>query len=205
MTLEPKKFLNRTAWILLLAFVTTSAALYFFYPTSTDNWLTAYWGIIGSNASVLGIIYTIISLNQLAKESEIIKSTTKETKQRIGAFAGVSDLAKAVKLIQEIQGYARSAKHEAAIIRLQELKIIVSHLRIADFIIAKSVDLTEAIYSINRLIGIMEKEITVVNSRLKAKDTIVVSKGLKITVVNKSLEQISDLLVDIQADIVQRN
>jgi hypothetical protein len=185
--------LNKAAIILLLIFIFSSIGLLFLYPKNAADWYVLYWGVIGSNASVLGIVYTIVALNNIRRESEIIVLATRETKQKLDDFNGVSDIAKAIKLIQEIQGYARSHKYEVGIIRLQELKITVSQLKIINSGTPEIPDLSDSIFNINKLIASMEKEIA-------AK-----SVNLKIATVNGSLETLSDLLIEIQTKIIKRN
>lgn len=184
--------LNKVATVLALLFLTTSILIFSFFPKEKSDWLVVYWGIIGSNASVLGIVYTIVALNRLRNESQLIIETTLQTKQRMGEFNGIADIARAIKLVQEVQGYARSHKYEVGIIRLQELKTTASQLRMINSGVAEIPDLTETIFNLNRLIGSMEKEIS-------SKTT-----NLKIVFVNKTLEEISDLFVEAQTKLIMK-
>lgn len=185
--------LNKTAQLLLAIFVVTSIIIFYVFSKEAKDWFVGYWGVIGSNASVLGIFYTIVALNQLKAESEIVVTTTSEVKQKLSNFHGIAELAKAIKLIQEIQGYARDHKYDVGIIRLQELKITISQLNIISSDVAEIPDTTDTLFTLNKLISSMEKEI---NSN---------RKNLRIVTVNQNLEAISDMLVLVQTSIKQRN
>lgn len=176
-----------------ILFLISSAVIFYSFDRSKADWIIIFWGVIGSNASVLGIIYTIIQLNKLRDESEIIIRTANDTKNKINELNGFGDIAKAIKLIQEIQGYARSRKHEVGLMRLQELKITITQIKSLNTNASSLPDLSQTIISINQLINGMEKEISVKSNTLKS------------VLVNTVLEKISDLLVEIQTNALRRN
>lgn len=129
----------------------------------------------------------------LREESEIIKITTLETREKISKINQYADIATAIKLIQEIQGYARMHKHEVGVMRLQELKIIITQMKLFNLVLQRPFDRDATILKLNQLINGMEKDIA-------AK-----TKSVQPASVNASLEKILDSLVEIQQETMERN
>lgn len=185
---------NKSAILTLLALgVITSIATYFSVDHAQAGWFVTYWGIVGTNLSVLGIIYTAVQIKMLRTEAEIIKTVTDETREGINALNRFADVTRAMKLIQEIQGYARARKHEVAVMRLQELKIIIGQMKSFNSSLPSPLDLDGIIQKLNQIINGMEKDI-------ESKTT-----SVKSVLVNANLERILDSLVDIQSETFRRN
>lgn len=165
---------------------------YHFIDPSRPDWRVTFWGIVGSNASVLGIIFALVQLHQLRKESAIITETSNETKNKLLELDQFADLARATKLIQEIQGYSRSAKHEMAVMRLQEVKVIVVQAKGLKGKTISGVDFDRILQKLNYLINGLEMEIETK------------SNSLKVSVSNGELEMILDSLVNLQTQILTK-
>jgi len=97
-----------TITLALAMFVSTILAWWLTDHSKSDSWLI-FWSVVGSNASVLGVVYLFIQLHHIRREAEVISATGAETRQRILDFTHVGDLAIATKLIQDVQGCARAA------------------------------------------------------------------------------------------------
>lgn len=96
-----------------------------FYLKVTDKNLLNYFSFSGTYTSVFGIIIAyaqIISVRETAEKTEI---EVRNSNKKIMNILQVSDLAKAIKLVQEIQNYLYSEKIEIAILRLKDLKSIL--------------------------------------------------------------------------------
>jgi hypothetical protein len=156
------------------------------------GWQVVLLGVVGSYASVFGIIYTLLQVRHLSSEAEIIKKTAEETKQRLFEFEHFGSLATAIKLVQEIQGYARSRKYELAVARLQELKIAIE--RAKHVLGGKNPErgFDDSVRTINFQIASMEKEFEVHHTQLR------------ISAINSELETIMDFLVRIQNQLLAK-
>jgi len=159
--------------------------------SASDAWLT-FWGIVGSNASVLGVVYLLIQLHHIRQEAEVIAATAAETRQKILDFTHVGDLAIATKLIQDVQGCARASKHEIAVIRLEEVKIIIGQVKATGCGAPTGVDYGLIIQKLNFLIGSFEKEIETKTNTLQVART------------NAELEGILDTLVGVKSRITTK-
>jgi hypothetical protein len=178
--------------LVALSVLSTIATFSLMDHTKAD-WFQVFWGIVGTNLSILGIIYTWVQIALLRHEAEIIRSTTNDTQERIKALNRFGDVATAMKLIQEIQSYTRARKYEPGVMRLQELKIIIGQMKSFNSGLQHPLDLDGTIVRLNQLINAMEKDI---DSR---------TASLKVAAANASLERILDTLVHIQTETLQRN
>jgi hypothetical protein len=175
----------------LALLVSTGISWWLTDHTKGDSWFT-FWSIVGANASVLGVVYLLVQLHQIRKEAEVIAATGTETRQKILDFTHVGDLALATKLIQDVQGCARASKHEIALIRLQEAKIIIGQLKATRSGAMSGIDYSQIIQRLNFLISSFEKEIETKTNTLQVART------------NADLETIIDALVGVRSQIVNK-
>lgn len=166
---------------------------YYNVDRTVPNWMLNFWGVVGTNFSILGILYTIIQVHLLRTESDIIKAATLQTREKLLIVNQYGDIATAIKLIQEIQGYARMHKHEVGVLRLQELKIIIGQMNLMGIVLQRPFDRSAAIFKLNQVINGMEKDI--------ADKTTFTQPAA----VNSSLENLLDALVEIQQQTMQRS
>jgi hypothetical protein len=183
----------KSVTILLVVILVVSTIISYSLIDKTNlDWGFTFLGVIGSNASLLGIIFTLYQLNRIKAESVIIKMASLETKRKIIELENFGDLAHGVKLVQEIQGHIRSAKHEMAVARLQELKIIIGEVR--GFVnLEKNDEKFDAhIQTLNLLISAHEKEIEQKKNSLRAAQ------------INGQLEVITDFIVMLKKQLISR-
>jgi hypothetical protein len=153
-----------------------------------QNWGTHYINLVSSYSSLFGILYTLYQLYQLREETSIIKTASEETRNEIFKLENFGDVTRGISLIHEIQIYLRSAKHELALIKVQEIKIIISEIiSVSNHTYAS--DLKTEQLNLNLLTSSLEKEID------QGKNSI------KTTQINGDLERIKDLLVDVRVQI----
>ena len=108
-------------------------------------------------------------------------------------FTHFADLERAIKLIQEIQSHARSLKHEMAVVRLQELKIIIGQVNVAMPGAQPRVAFDQMLLKLNFLIAGIEKDIE--NN----------TRALQVARANGELEGILDSLVTLQSQIFTKH
>lgn len=175
--------------LLILAVVISTTATWFFIDRNKPSWLVEYWSIIGTNVSLIGFCFTLYQIRQIRSESSVIASTVEETRNKLFDLNKYGDLSKAVKIIQEIQSHTRGQKYEIAVMRLQDLKIIIGNLKVTNEHGSEST-MDSHIESINFTIYDLEKEIE--------------SKGgkLRIAKLNSTLETMMDMLVLLQSKIL---
>jgi len=190
---SPNRMSSKTAAAALgIVFIASTAGAYYATDRSQDHWGVIFWGIIGSNASVLGIIYALVQLRQIRKEAELIAETSKATRNEMLKLAHFGDIKTAIKLIQEIQTHLRMMKHEIAVLRLQELKIIVGQVKVAIPSAQPKVTFDGMLLKLNFMMATIEKDIENKTNLLVAAHA------------NGELESILDSLVVLQSKIFNR-
>jgi hypothetical protein len=92
-------------------------------------------GIVGSIASLVGISIAYLQILSVKRISESTNRAIDTTLNELMKSFSISDLSKAIKLIQEIQSLIRAEKQESALLRMQDLKSIliqIKHIKILD-------------------------------------------------------------------------
>ena len=140
----------------------------------------------------LACCHLLVQLHYIRQEAEVIAATAAETRQKILDFTQVGDLAIATKLIQDVQCCARASKHEIAVIRLQEAKIIIGQVKATGSSVSTGIDYGLIIQKLNFLINSFEKEIETKTETLQVART------------NAELEGILDTLVGVKSRIITK-
>lgn len=130
--LKDEKTRKVTLYILIVGALLTLVFVYIVFKQNKLDFISAI-GIIGSIASLAGISIAyiqILSLKEISNHNSIIINAA--LNQLFKSFS-ISDIAKAIKLVQEIQNLIRSEKSESALLRMQDLKAIliqINHVKI---------------------------------------------------------------------------
>jgi hypothetical protein len=80
---------------------------------------------VGSVASFFGLAIAILQITSLKKITEATNLAVEETKAGLIQSISISDVSKAIRLIEQIQMYAGHKKFESAHLRLQDLRILL--------------------------------------------------------------------------------
>ena len=175
--------------LLVLLLAASTAITYYFTDRRVTGWGFQFLGAIGSNASILGIVYTLYQLYKIREETALIKETSEATKRELFKLENFGDITRGISLIHETQNYLRSTKFELALIKLQDLKIIIAE----NISIIAEGDQAEELKAektnLNLLIASLEKEIESQRS------------SIRIPKINGSLENIRDLLISLRIEI----
>lgn len=91
-----------------------------------------YISIFGTFTSIYGLIVAYLQILSVKKTSELMKNEVEKANKNTIKIISISDLSKAIKLVQEIQQYLLSDKTESAVIRLKDLKSILINLKYND-------------------------------------------------------------------------
>ena len=85
------------------------------------TWLS----LIGNLASIVGIIFAIYQILKIKSNSELTKIAVEDTRRDIERIFSIADLTKSNEAIKLIQDSIATAKYEIALLRLQELKLMI--------------------------------------------------------------------------------
>lgn len=175
--------------LLVLLLAVSTAVTFYFTDRKVTGWGFGFLGAIGSNASILGIVYTLYQLYKIREETALIKETSEATKRELFKLENFGDITRGISLIHETQNYLRSTKFELALIKLQELKIIIAENISITAEGDQADELRAEKTNLNLLIASLEKEIESQRS------------SIRIPKINGSLENIRDLLISLRIDI----
>lgn len=80
---------------------------------------------VGSIASFFGLIIALLQIKSVKEITTATQRAIAETRAQLIINISISELAKAVKLIEQIQTYFGYGKYDLAYIRLQDLRILL--------------------------------------------------------------------------------
>lgn len=90
-------------------------------PENERNLIT-YISVIGTFASVFGLLIAYLQIIALKNTSKSIQTAVSDSTHRLNTLLSVSDLAKSKKLIEEIQLMLQHDNFSGSLIRLKDLK-----------------------------------------------------------------------------------
>jgi len=107
-------------WSLVLGLIGTALVLLFIPSEKRD--LMTYVGVIGTFASVFGVIFALFQILSIKKTTSAIQAEVNKSAHRYNTLFSVSDLGKSKKVIEEIQLYIQNDNYHGSILRLKDLK-----------------------------------------------------------------------------------
>ncbi len=107
-------------WIIIGAIILISVIIW--QIDADDRTLLNISSIIGSIASLCGVIIAISEISSIKKISEITQNTIAETRSKLIQRISISDISKARNFIKQSQDYIRKNEYELAYLRLDDLR-----------------------------------------------------------------------------------
>jgi len=121
--LEKEKITDKkTLTILFFIIGLTIILLLFKYYFKSEQNAINYFSIIGTYASIYGIVVGIIQIVSIKENVKLTKIEVFQTVNKIDSIFTISELASSIKLIEEIHAYMLAKKYQMALIRLRDLK-----------------------------------------------------------------------------------
>lgn len=140
---------------------------------------------VGSVASLFGLAIAIIQIDSVKKTTEATKFAVEETRKQLLINISIADVARAIKLIEQIQVQIGGKKYELAHLRMQDLRASLLQFRGHERFKESTVDAdfnailkNVSIHIINLFNAIYTKE-----------------KDINIAVINQTLEDTAKVLV----------
>lgn len=147
-----------------------------------------------SFATIIGFIIVIFQIIKLRTITEETRKTANETKDKFFFFICATDIAKAIKIIDEIQDFNRSKRIESSLLRMKDLRYEIIKLKnsttIASFISSDTFQ--------KHLLDLA----TIINSFDKAMCYNEIEK-IDFSKYNEKLYEISNTLSDIETQLKQ--
>lgn len=161
--------------------------IFYFMPVSEKTVVNAFT-LFGTFLSLFGLGIAYLQIHSINTTSKQTKTAVEKSLLRINQVLSVSDLSKANKTIQEIQGFIITEKHEIALMRMRDLKSILIQVKYNN-------DLTE--YTDN---GVYNQNITDLGSDINSLHDLILSnkKGVNFSKMNQNLENIATVLTDFE-------
>ena len=146
--------------------------------------------IIGTYASVFGLIIACIQIFSLKRISEATKIEVLLTQKRLSQVISVSELSKANKIIQEIQHFISTDKHELGLLRMKDLKEIIIHYKCSSDLygLTKTAEYNEIIQKLS-------------DDLKNLSDFVMKSKKANFSIMNQNLETISTTILNYESKI----
>lgn len=146
--------------------------------------------IYGTYASIFGLIIACVQIFSIKKISEITKNEVNLTQRRISQIVSVSELSKANKIVQEIQNFISTDKHELGLLRMRDLKEIVIQSKCSSDLHK----LTET-PEYNEIIQKLSEDLNNMSEFVRNK------KKINFSIINKNLESISTTILNYENNI----
>ena len=143
---------------------------------------------VGSIASLFGLAIAIVQISSLKRISAETRKAVQDTKAELVQSISISDISKAIKIIEQVQMYAGHKHYESAHLRMQDLRVLLIQfqgntqlVKVADENDFQSLltDLSIHILNMYEAVYLQGKEI-------------------EISTVNKTLESITAVLVSLE-------
>lgn len=138
---------------------------------------------VGSIASLFGLIIAILQIQSVKVISVATQRAVADTKAQLVQNISISDLAQAIKLIEQIQEYLGYSKFELAYVRLQDLRVLL-----IQFVAAHSIEEYEREEYENLL-----KDIGIHSVNLY--DAVYKDKVIRVSGINKTLHKALEILI----------
>ncbi len=107
--------------VIILIFIILSLITFFTIDKFQNKYINLIT-IIGTLASLIGLIIVYIQVNTLKNQSKVTQEIAEKTRNSLLFFINALDIAKIIRLPQEIQGHNRSGKFELSIMGMHDLK-----------------------------------------------------------------------------------
>ena len=115
---------NQVSITLVFIGVLLAIILVWRLPAAERN-LINVTALVGSIASAFGLLIAVLQILSLKKITEATQEAVQETKDKLRRVISLSDVSRAIKLIEEIQNYASEEKYQLARLRLQDLRSLL--------------------------------------------------------------------------------
>ena len=182
---------DRTKWTLrifgigsILVFV-----LYFNLPDTQKSTLNAI-SLFGTYASVFGLAVAGYQIFLIKGISETTEQEVKNTHKRINQIISIADLSKANKIVQEIQHFIGTEKHELCLLRMRDLKEIIIQSKYSSNLST----LTET-DEYNEIIQKLSIDLNNISDFSRS------NKKVNFGIINENLEHISTIILNYESNI----
>lgn len=160
-----------------------------------NNHLITYLSLAGSIASIVGILFAIYQILKIKSNTEITRISVERTRHDIERIFSIADITKSNETIKLIQDSIATAKYEIALIRLQELKLMIIEFKEIPLL-----DVGNFKSRISELIITLGIDIISLHNCVISSDT-----RFRPKVVLEHLETVSEMLTEIKAKLKYSN
>lgn len=174
--------------ILYFVLGTIIIIILFFYLDKCDRTIVNFFTLFGTFASIFGLWIAYIQIISLKLTNEKTKTAVENSLNKINQMLSVSELSKAIKIIQEIQTSNINGKHEVSLIRMKDLKSILIQIKYNSEL---NIYTETSIY--NQNITDISIDINNLNDLLIGK-----KKGLNFSKLNSNLEELSTTITEFE-------
>jgi hypothetical protein len=149
-----------------------------------DKTVINLFSLLGTYLSVFGLIVAYLQIRSIKAVAESTNRAVLDTTKKITQLLSVADLAKAIKIVHEVQNYLMQKKLEPALIRLRDLKATLIQMKYNSDLdsLTNLEDYQSMINDVSIDLGNLHNDITAVKA------------GIDISKVNSNLERVETTL-----------
>lgn len=144
---------------------------------------------VGSVASLFGLLIALVHILAVKRVTDATHNAVKETKEQLISRISLADVAKASRIVEQIQTQLVNKKFELAHLRLQDLRALLMQFR-AGHLLKDGVN--EQYDELLKSMGIHSENLY---------GAIYKKKMIDITVINHTLQGVIDILVTAENDL----
>jgi predicted nucleotidyltransferase len=116
-------------YIIAILFIVCFLIIYFYLFNKWDRSILNFITLLGTFASLFGLIIALLQIKSIKKISEQTKQEVEKSLEHLNLLLSLSDLAKSNLMIREIMSHVKSGKYELAHIRMSDLKNILIEIQ----------------------------------------------------------------------------
>lgn len=163
-------------------------AFLFSYLAKNDRTIVNFFTLFGTFTSIFGLWIAYIQIISLKITNEKTKLAVENSLNKINQMLSVSELSKAIKIIQEIQTSNINGKHEVSLIRMKDLKSILIQIKYNSEL------------NIYTETGVYNQNITDISIDINNLNDLLIGKkkGLNFSKLNSNLEELSTTITEFE-------
>jgi len=174
---------------------------YLIWPEET--WIANMIGVIGSIASLGGVILALIQIEQANTQIKAVESVAQatqkavvENRKEIRDFLSFSDIAHLIETMKSTQHHVLTKDYKSAVVMLQEVKddMLRANNQFAEYLSLQDIDLPQHIKTINIDIDSLVHHITETEDKGR-------KSTLKPNEIHRNLETAREIIIRIESSL----
>lgn len=176
--------------ILIEAIIFLALGIVTYFYKDKEN-IINYISVLGSYASLLGILIAYKQIKSVKEISKITKQSVEDNVAEVNQYLSYSEISKTIQVVSEIENYIQVSRCESALIRMKDLKLALIEIS-SNFRVVKE----------ESNLPMLKKNITVLGLDIN-NIYAYITEGVEVDfkVINQNLENIATVLAQLQSEL----